>query len=106
MFFSRWIAACAKSKIVEMNKFIDCILRRVARNASIPVLTTTEINPSVHADIQCTAGTALRMRAAYCFTKKHSGACRLSAVITGLSHSRSWPGLYRPSSLQGGRCPP
>ncbi len=42
----------------EMNKFIDCILRRVARNASIPVLMDPPDEVICHADIQCTAGTA------------------------------------------------
>jgi len=38
----------------EMNKFIDCILRRVARNASIPVLMNPPDEVICHADIQCT----------------------------------------------------
>jgi hypothetical protein len=40
----------------EMNKFIDCILRRVARNASIPMLMDPPDEVVCHADIQCTAG--------------------------------------------------
>ena len=42
----------------EMNKFIDCILRRVTRHASIPVLMDPPDEVICHADIQSTAGTA------------------------------------------------
>ena len=58
MFFSPLDCGVRRVDNFQMNKFIDCILRRVARNASIPVLTNSPDEIVCHADIQCTAGTA------------------------------------------------
>jgi hypothetical protein len=74
----------------EMNKFTDCILRRVACNASGPVLTDPTDEVVCHADIQCTAGTAGENVDVVLF---HDGV--MAGLVPAISLSKALPAWPR-----------